>query len=421
MEYRYLFTNEKDTITDFLKKTIDMKFSCHTPHFDYDFNDGLRIKFKESDVTYRLIILDKTTRNPLYEQDIKTEDGVIYSFPKKYYIEYEAILLRVMDDDLYDSFPLSVITYDCSNKDILFLLANDERAGLGDCIAWMTAVYNFKLKHPTTNIFVCTQYDDLNKLFKEKYDCFTFLNYEECFERTFYATYLVGCFFNDPLRLWCPRDYKTMSLVEIGCSILGLDNDIIPLDLSLEYESSKPYVCISTHASAIYKEWIYKNGWEKIVEYLNSIDYDVYVIDAEASNRQGNLTETNIPKNAIDKTGRISLVERAKFISGADFLIGVSSGLSWLGWACGVPVVLISGFTNPITEFKTPYRVFHDGVCNSCWNDPHIEWNMNETVCPRKKNPFAMDYLECSGKIGVYAVIKAINEIPIVRERMKTC
>jgi autotransporter strand-loop-strand O-heptosyltransferase len=37
----------------------------------------------------------------------------------------------------------------------------------------------------------------------------------------------------------------------------------------------------------------------------------------------------------------------------ASFFIGLGSGLSWLAWASGIPVVLISGFSLPNSEFYT--------------------------------------------------------------------
>jgi ADP-heptose:LPS heptosyltransferase len=37
-----------------------------------------------------------------------------------------------------------------------------------------------------------------------------------------------------------------------------------------------------------------------------------------------------------------------------EFFIGVSSGLSWLAWACGKKVVMISGITKKENEFKEP-------------------------------------------------------------------
>jgi autotransporter strand-loop-strand O-heptosyltransferase len=47
--------------------------------------------------------------------------------------------------------------------------------------------------------------------------------------------------------------------------------------------------------------------------------------------------------------------------------IGLSSGLSWLAWAYGVPVVMISGFTKHYNEFPC-HRVSNERVCNGCFN-----------------------------------------------------
>jgi autotransporter strand-loop-strand O-heptosyltransferase len=44
--------------------------------------------------------------------------------------------------------------------------------------------------------------------------------------------------------------------------------------------------------------------------------------------------------------------------------VGLSSGLSWLAWAAGTPVVMIAGFTHPTNEFATPYRVINYHACN---------------------------------------------------------
>lgn len=411
MQYKYLITIDDDTV-DYLGKSVDMPFLYSNEYIRYDFNNGFRILFKDTTLTYKIIILDKNTRCVYHEQEIKPENEVVYVYPKRYYIEYEVIILRKVDEGVYQSNPLCVITYNPDGKNILFLLSNEERAGLGDCIAWLTSVYKFKVDHPTTNIFVCTEYEDLNNLIKEHYECFTFIKYKDINNHKMYATYLVGCFYNDPLKLWCPRSYKELSLVEIGYSILGLEFDKdFSLNLRKDYKEDTPYVCIATHGSSIYKEWLFKDGWKRVVDYLSLLGYRVYIIDAEEENSQGYLFKTNIPKNAINKIGYQSLSERAKLISGAEFFIGISSGLSWLAWVCRTPVILISGFTNPITEFYTPYRVFHNGVCNSCWNDVKVEWDISNTVCPKCTNPFSMNFLECSTKISPYAVIDAIDRV----------
>jgi autotransporter strand-loop-strand O-heptosyltransferase len=51
----------------------------------------------------------------------------------------------------------------------------------------------------------------------------------------------------------------------------------------------------------------------------------------------------HIPHGVEDETGDRPLQERARWLRHADFFIGLSSGLSWLAWAVGTPVVMISG------------------------------------------------------------------------------
>ena len=111
-----------------------------------------------------------------------------------------------------------------------------------------------------------------------------------------------------------------------------------------------------------------------------------------------------IPKNAINKTGDFPLQERITDIHNCEFFIGLGSGLSWLAWALNKPVVLISGFSNPISEFQTPYRVFNEKVCNSCWNDLDENFDASNWLwCPRGKK------FECSSQITPEMVIEKIN------------
>ncbi len=90
-----------------------------------------------------------------------------------------------------------------------------------------------------------------------------------------------------------------------------------------------------------------------------------------------------IPQGAEDETGDKPLAERIRYLRHAAFFVGLSSGLSWLAWATGIPVVMISGFTHPINEFHTPYRVINYSACNSCWNDPRIRFDHYDFLyCP---------------------------------------
>jgi autotransporter strand-loop-strand O-heptosyltransferase len=93
-------------------------------------------------------------------------------------------------------------------------------------------------------------------------------------------------------------------------------------------------------------------------------------------------------------------------LAGADFFIGLSSGLSWLAWAVDVPVVMISGFTKAYNEFSTPYRIINESVCNGCWNDVNVKFDRADWFwCPYKKD------FECSKQISVETVLQAIKKL----------
>jgi autotransporter strand-loop-strand O-heptosyltransferase len=118
-----------------------------------------------------------------------------------------------------------------------------------------------------------------------------------------------------------------------------------------------------------------------------------------------------MPHEAEDETGDRPLAERVRWLRHADFFIGLSSGLSWLAWAAGTPVVLVSGFTHPLNEFATPYRVINYHTCNSCWNDRGIKFDSTDyLVCPRHKD--TPRQFECSRLITAEHVISTIRRIP---------
>jgi autotransporter strand-loop-strand O-heptosyltransferase len=66
-------------------------------------------------------------------------------------------------------------------------------------------------------------------------------------------------------------------------------------------------------------------------------------------------------------SGNEDVGEALKHIGESAAFIGLSSGLSWLAWAYGVPVVMIAGFTKHYNEFPC-HRVSNERVCNGCFN-----------------------------------------------------
>ena len=136
----------------------------------------------------------------------------------------------------------------------------------------------------------------------------------------------------------------------------------------------------------------------------------MFCIDLKRTHGKG-LVLTHMPEGAEDETGDQPLVERARLLKHADFFVGLSSGLSWLAWAVGTPVVMISGFTHPRNEFVTPYRIVNYHVCNSCWNDPLEQVDRHDFLsCPRHKD--TPRQFECSRLITAEQVKAVLRRIP---------
>jgi autotransporter strand-loop-strand O-heptosyltransferase len=199
-----------------------------------------------------------------------------------------------------------------------------------------------------------------------------------------------------------------MSLQEIPCEILGLQfKEMRPLLNSPQAQKnrSKKTVCIATQSTAQCKYWNNPNGWQQVVDYLKSLDYEVVCIDRHENFGISSHMNT-IPKNCINKTGDLPLEDRINDLMHCEFFIGLGSGLSWLAWACNKPVVMISGFSDPKSEFYTPYRVHNSSVCNGCWNDTNFTFDPAKwDWCPRNKD------FECSKQIT----------FDMVREKIDRC
>ena len=143
-------------------------------------------------------------------------------------------------------------------------------------------------------------------------------------------------------------------------------------------------------------------------DFLARNGYKIVLIDKHKSfGTFGNYNQAPKNKNLIDRTGDRPLTERMIDIKYADMMITISSGLAWLAWAVGTPVVMISGFTKPWNEFKSNnIRIHNDTVCNGCWNDTNVRLNMLDWMCCPKNNDFV-----CSKAIQPKDVTDAIKKL----------
>ena len=112
-----------------------------------------------------------------------------------------------------------------------------------------------------------------------------------------------------------------------------------------------------------------------------------------------------------------SLQEVINDLSACEFFIGLGSGLSWLAWACELPVVLISGFSEKWSETKLDtYRVINENVCHGCFNWDRLDagdWNW----CPKHKG--TENQFECTKEISSEMVIEQIEKIINKEEPIK--
>jgi len=222
-----------------------------------------------------------------------------------------------------------------------------------------------------------------------------------------YATYTVGTWMN--FLAGSTVDNRVMPMENIGKTSLGIPYTLrtvrfVPARLR---EIVEPYVCIGVQASAPWKGWQYPGGWDEVVAHLKKSGYRVLCIDRERENVRDGIV-SKIPDGAEDFTGNLPLLERVNLLAYADFFIGLGSGLSWLAYAAGCPVVMIVGFTLPWYEFDTPYRVQNFTKCYGCFNDVRAE------VVHWEKCPFHQGTekkFECMRSITPQQVISTIERL----------
>ena len=362
----------------------------------YDFNAGCRVVLPPGQWRVRLTDLD--TGNTVFETAL--EGGRIGS-RKHYFIRFRI--------DVWSEGELCFThEYRAAGRDVLIEFPVDT---LGDTIAWFPYAARFQQQHGCR--LTCAMSPKLIPLFRDAYPEIAFVDYGQPRTTEFYATYKPIFYFNDVEHLHQPYDYHLVGLAGNAAHILGVDPSearprlVIPAG---PRPIPERYVVIAAQSTAQAKYWNNPQGWPEIIGFLKDHGYRVVCIDASPLVGAG-LVWNHIPFGAEDQTGLRPLTERAHWLRHADFFIGLSSGLSWLAWATGIPVVLISGFTLPSNEFATPYRVINLHACNSCFNDVRLTFDKTDRLwCPRLAG--TPRQFECTRLITVQQVRQAIQRIP---------
>ena len=269
-----------------------------------------------------------------------------------------------------------------------------ESRSLGDNIAWIPYCEEFRKKH-NCELIVCTFW---NKFFIKKYKNIQFVE-PGSVVNNIHSLYRIGWFWDKDKE---PEKPNTIPLQKAASNILGLEFKEIKSDIY--YEPKKiydfKYVTIATHSTAGCKYWHYPNGWQEIVDYLDSLGYKVVHVSKES-------TDLN---NVIELTDT-SIENTMSAIHYSEFFIGLSSGLSWLSWAMNKHVVMISNFTEYDHEFTiNTTRITNPKVCNGCWNNPMFKFDKGDWYwCPEHKD--TPRHFECHKSITPEMVINKIQHL----------
>lgn len=363
----------------------------------YDFNDGARVLLPKGE--WLVNIIDEDSGNIIFS--CTSGAGWVRS-TKKFYVRFR---IQVFRKDEHVPFLDTVM--DLEKKPVLISFPSGT---LGDMIAWFAYAEKFRLKHHCK--LTCVMSREIIDLLAGQYPAVNFMTPEDYTSANVesYASYRIGLFFNGDNSNQ-PIDFRLVGFHRNAGYILGVDPREEPpkLKLTAERVIKEPYVCIAVQSTAQAKHWNNGTGWSEVVAHLKMLGYRVLCIDRSAHGGNG-FVWNHIPWGAEDFTGSLPLQERVNLLKHASFFVGLPSGLSWLAWACHIPVVLISGFSRPSSEFYTPWRVFNPHGCYGCWDNPEFEFDHNDFLwCPKYKGTERQ--FECTRLITGKQVCGVIDEL----------
>ncbi|WP_186092114.1 autotransporter strand-loop-strand O-heptosyltransferase [Burkholderia gladioli] len=368
------------------------------PHgIRYDFNYGCRVQVPAGPWRVRLLDLDADV--VLFDELV--DDGVVSS-TKKYFVRFRIEVLR--DEELVFEHD-----YDACGQRVYMRLPVGT---LGDILAWFPYVDEFRRVHDCR--VSVSMGEALWSLFEDAYPELDYVRPDEEAKALAgaYASYYLGIFFPCDDRTHQPTDFRVSGLQKTIPYLLGLMAVERRPRIAVRDTTrliAEPYVVIAAQSSSQCKYWNHPTGWYELVKFLKASGYRVICIDKQPAHGE-KLMWNLIPYGSEDFTGDLPLQQRASLLLHADFFIGLSSGLSWLAWALGKPVVMISGFTHPLNEFETPWRVINYHVCNSCWNDTSVEFDHRDFAwCPRHAGTDRQ--FECSRLITPGQVIRTVKSL----------
>jgi len=284
------------------------------------------------------------------------------------------------DDELYYEY-----TLDYTGKRVY--IAFDSKS-LGDTIAWMPYVLEFKKKH-NCHVIVSTH---KNFLFESVYPELEFIEPGQKADNIL-GMYSIGWFYNPDKE---PALCNTIKLQEAASNILGLEFQEIRPRIAFTPGNNLygKYVTIATNSTSGCKFWT-KDGWQLVINFLHEKGYKVI-----------NVSQERNPFDNCEQIEDTSMENTMNIIHHSHLFIGLSSGLSWLAWAMNKKVVMISNFTDKDHEFSC-IRIYREDICHGCWNKGDNRFDPGDwDWCPEHKG--TARHFECHREITASQVIFAL-------------
>ena len=317
-----------------------------------------------------------------YDNKIKSNHWI--KLNRKYFTKWNT---KILEDGvlIYDK------TLDYKGKRVFI---NFDSRSLGDTISWIPYVLEFKNVHQC-DVIVSTH---LNHLFRDVYPELEFVEPGNVIHNI-HGQYNIGWFYDVNKEPVLPN---TIPLQQSATNILGLPYTEIKPRISYKiYDRpyKEKYITIATNSTAGCKFWT-KEGWQELINHISSLGYKVV-----------NVSKENNPFNNCEKLKNTEMDYTMNVIHHSEFFVGLSSGLSWLSWAMGKHVVMISNFTESDHEFTSNCtRITNTNVCNGCWNNPIHRFDKGDwNWCPVHKGTSRQ--FECHTSITSEMVINQIKHL----------
>ena len=375
-EYKKLMIESfGDKYIDKKEVTLNLTLNSHSI-------DGYFIELNANITTpFRVEIFDDK-ENLEYKTELKS--GMYSKLDRNYYTKWKTKLY--LDDLVFEH------EFDLENSRVFIVF---ESSSLGDTIAWMPYCEEFRKKH-NCHVIVSSF---INSMFEDQYPKIEFVEPGEVVFNL-KALYRLGWFYDYNKEPVLPN---TIPLQKSAANILGLDYKEIHSRIYFDPKERpypEKYICIAPRSTAGCKLWNNPTGWLELTKYLSDKGYKIINISKDGEQIEG---VENISDDSMENTKNV--------IFHSEFVIGLSSGLSWLSWSLGKHVVMISNFTDADHEFTINCtRITNPSVCNGCWNNPMFKFDKGDwNWCPEHKD--TERHFECHKSITAEMVIEQIQHL----------